>query len=54
MSTDGAVTELLVLPLLSSECSDRWSETLLPFSCVSDVIVLTAGNVRAKVDDDAL
>ena len=53
MSTDGAVTELSVaVLLLSSEYSDRWSETLSPSSCVSGVELLTAGNVRAKVGDD--
>ena len=51
MRTDGAVTELFVVPLLSSECSDL-SETSSPSSCVSDVIVLAAGNARAKVGDD--
>ena len=52
MSANGAVTELLVVPLLSSECSDRWSETLPPSSCVSSIIVSTAGDVHAKVGDD--
>ena len=53
MSTDGAVTELsVVVLLLSSEYSDRWSETLSPSSCVSGVEVLTADNVHAKISDD--
>ena len=54
MRTDGTETELsLVVLLLSSECSDRRSETLSsPCSCVSGVEVLTADNVRVKIGDD--
>ena len=53
MRTDGTETELSeVVLLLSSEYSERWSETLSPSSCVSGVEVLIADNVRAKIGDD--
>ena len=51
--TDGTETELSeVVLLLSSEYSDRWSETLsLPCSCVSG-IEDSADNVRTKTGVD--